>query len=452
MNVTREKTDELNSTVKIKIEKPDYEDRVNNILKDYRRKARIDGFRPGMVPFGLISKMYRKPVLAEEINKILTESISKFIVDEKLHILGEPLPNDEHKPSFDFDRDETFEFVFDIGLAPEVDINVSQKDKFTFYKIKIDEKIRSEYIDNYTSRLGSFKDIEASNDKSMLTVDLVQIDNDGNIVENGINVEDAKISVQSIKDDKLLAPFIGLKTGDEFQANLKKTFPNNTELSGLLKIKKEEVELINGEFKLKVKSISEFVKAEINQEFYDKLFGKDTVKTEEEFTAKLDEIIRSNLDREGDYKLQFDLRDFYVKKFKKDLPEAFLKRWLIEVNKGKYTEDQIEKDFEHFIEDLKWQLIKDKIGKDNDIKVTEEDLLEYAKKYTQMQFAQYYGITDMPDEHLTNYAQEMLKKEEERRNFAEKKFEEKIIEFIRQTAKIEEKEISSEKFNKLLEK
>ncbi len=452
MNISREKTDELNSVVTITIGKEDYEGRVNNVLKDYRRKARIDGFRPGMVPFGLISKMYRKPVLADEINKILSESLTKFIVDEKLQILGEPLPNEGYKPSVDWDRDESFEFVFDLGLAPEIDITVTQKDKFTFYRIKIDDKIRNEYIDNYRSRLGSFKTIEASDDKAMITTDLFQCDAEGNIIENGIQVTDAKLSVQLIKDEKALARFTGLKPGDEIQANLKTVFPNNTELSGLLRIKKEEVDLINGEFKINVKSVEKFEKAEITQAFYDQLFGKDAVKTADDFNNKLDEIIRADLNKESDYKLRFDIRDYHVKKFKKSLPEAFLKRWLVEVNREKYTEEQIEKDFAHFLEDLKWQLIKEKIGKDNTIKVTEEDLLDYAKGYARMQFAQYYGITDIPEEHVNKYAQEMIKKEDERRNFAEKKLEEKIIDFIRLTAKIEEKEISSEKFNKLLEK
>ena len=452
MNITRENTDELNSILKIVIEKEDYEERVTKTLKDYRRKARIDGFRPGMVPFGLINKMYRKPVLVEEVNTILNESLTKYIIDEKLHILGEPLPNDSLQKSFDWDNDASFEFVVDIGLAPEFDITATAKDKFTVYKIKIDNKIRSEYIENYTSRLGSFQDVEAANDKSLIKADLKQVDKDGQVIEGGIQVEEASLSVQMIKDEKILKDLVGLKKGDEKIMNLKKAYPNNVDLAALLKIKSEEVDMINGEFRLGIKSVSDFHKAEINQDFYDKLFGKDQVKTEEEFNAKLDEIIASEFSRDSEYKFRLDVREYFIDKFKKELPTEFLKRWLVQINKDKYTLEQIEKDFDHFIEDLKWQLIKDKIGKDNEIKVTEEELLEYARNFTRMQFSQYYGIADFPDEQLTGYAQELLKKDEERRKLAERKYEDKIIEFIRNTAKIEEKELSSEKFNKLLEK
>jgi trigger factor len=452
MNISRNETDELNSVLRIEIEKEDYEERVENVLRDYRRKAKIDGFRPGKVPFGLISKMYRKPVLADEVNKILNEVLTKYIVDEKLNILGEPLPHEGDQKKFDWDHDTTFEFVVDIALAPDFDVQITSKDKFTYYGIKIDGKIRSAYIERYASRLGSLKNVESSDEHSVLKADLIQVDQEGHIIEQGINVEDGSISLQNVKDEKIKQKLIGLQEGNELQVNMKRAFPNNADVAGLLKIKSEEVDLINGEFKLKVKSVSNFEKAEINQEFYDRLFGKDTVKSEEEFHIKIDDIIRSELSRDSEYKLRLDIREYFISRFKKSLPEEFLKRWLLEVNKEKLTMEQIEKDFQHFIEDLKWQLIKDKIGKNNDIKVSEEELLAYAKSFTRMQFSQYYGVSDFPDEQLTNYAQELLKKDDERKKLAERKFEEKIIEFIRSTAKVDQKEISQEKFNKMLEK
>ncbi len=452
MNISRNDIDDLNTVVKIVIEKDDYEERVENILRDYRRKAKIDGFRPGKVPFGLISKMYRKPVLVEEVNKILNEVLTKYLVDEKLNILGEPLPNEAEQQKFDWDQDTTFEFVIDIALTPDFDLQITSKDKFTYYEIKVDDSIRDEYIERYASRYGSLKDVDSSDEDSVIKADLLQVDQEGQVIEHGIGVEDSSISVKNVADEKIKTRFIGLQKGDELTVNLKRAFPNNADLAGLLKIKNEEVDLINGEFRMIVRSVSNFEKAEINQEFYDKLFGKDTVKTEDEFKGKMNDIIRSELSRDSEYKLRLDIRQYFISRFKKNLPEEFLKRWLIEVNKDKLTREQIEKDFQHFIEDLKWQLIKDKIGKNNDLKVTEEELLEYAKGYTRMQFAQYYGISDFPDEHLTNYAQELLKKEEERKKLAERKFEEKIIEYIRTTARVDRKEISYEKFNKLLEK
>jgi trigger factor len=452
MNISRNETDELNSVLRIVIEKDDYEERVEHVLRDYRRKAKIDGFRPGKVPFGLISKMYRKPVLADEVNKILNEVLTKYIVDEKLNILGEPLPHEGDQQKIDWDHDTTFEFVVDIALTPDFDVQVTPKDKFTYYEIKIDGKIRNEYIEKYASRFGSLKDVDSSDEHSVIKANLTQVDQEGQVIEQGIHVEDGSISIQDVKDEKIKQKLIGLQTGDELNVNLKRAFPNKVDVAGLLKIKSEEVDLINGEFKLTVKSVSNFEKAEINQEFYDRLFGKDAVKNEEEFHIKIDDIIRSELSRDSEYKLRLDIREYFISRFKKDLPEEFLKRWLLEANKEKLTLEQIEKDFQHFIEDLKWQLIKDKIGKNNDLKVSEEELLAYAKSFARMQFFQYYGVSDFPDEHLTNYAQELLKKDEERKKLAERKLEEKIIEFIRLTAKVDHKEISHEKFNKLLEK
>jgi len=452
MNIHRNEIDELNSVLKIVIEKTDYEERVEKILRDYRRKARIDGFRPGKVPFGLISKMYRRPVLVEEVNNILNEALTKYIVDEKLNILGEPLPGEANRKEIDWDNDTSFEFVVDIALAPDFDVQVTSKDKFTYYQIKVDDKIRNEYIERDASRLGSYKEVDASDEKSVIKADLFQFDDNGSMIEEGIRVEDGNITIEHIKDEKIRKRFTGMKPGDELTINLKKVFPDNTGIAELLKIKNEEADLINGEFKIIVKSISSFEKAEINQEFYDKVFGKDVVKTEDEFNARMNDIIQSELNRDSEYKLRLDIREYFIVRFKKNLPEDFLKRWLFEVNKKKYSREQIEKDFEHFLEDLKWQLIKDKIGTGNNLKVTDEELLEYAKGFTRMQFSQYYGISDFPDDHLTNYARELLKKDEERRKLAERKFEEKTIEFIKKTAKLDHKEISFEKFNKLLEK
>jgi trigger factor len=362
------------------------------------------------------------------------------------------LPHEGDQQKIDWDHDTTFEFVVDIALAPDFDVQITPKDKFTYYEIKIDGKIRNEYIEKYASRFGSLKDVDSSDEHSVIKADLSQVDQEGHVIEQGISVEDGSISIQNVKDEKIKQKLTGLQKGNELDVNLKRAFPNKVDVAGLLKIKSEEVDLINGEFKMTVKSVSNFEKAEINQDFYDRLFGKDTVKNEEEFHIKIDEIIRSELSRDSEYKLRLDIREYFISRFKKNLPEEFLKRWLLEANKEKLTLEQIEKDFQHFIEDLKWQLIKDKIGKNNDLKVSEEELLAYAKSFARMQFSQYYGVSDFPDEHLTNYAQELLKKDEERKKLTERKLEEKIIEFIRLTAKVDRKEISHEKFNKLLEK
>ncbi len=452
MNISRDNTDELNAVLRIKIEKEDYEERVHNVLGDYRRKARIDGFRPGKVPFGLISKMYRRPVLVEEINKILSEAITKYLIDEKLNILGEPLPNEKEQSRIDWDNQTEFNFVFDIGLAPELDISVSVKDKIPYYTIRTDDQIRARYIENYQSRLGSLKNVDVSEEKSIIKADLHQVDNDGNPVENGIKAEDVSISIEMIKDDKIKTGLLGRIKNDTLTIDLKKAYPNSVDLAALLKISKETVELIKGEFRLTIKDISRFEKAEVNQDFFDRVYGKGNVKSEDEFRNKLDEDIKANLSRDSEYKFRLDVRNYFLGKFKKDLPEEFLKRWLLAINKDKYTEEQISKDFDHFKEDLKWQLIKNKIIKESNIKVSEEEILQYVKQYARMQFIQYYGITNVSEEDLNKYANELLKKDNEKKQFYERKYEDKVIEFVRNTVKIENKLVSLEKFNKLLEK
>jgi trigger factor len=411
MNISRDNTDELNAVLRIKIEKEDYEERVHNVLGDYRRKARIDGFRPGKVPFGLISKMYRTSVLVEEINKILSEAITKYLIDEKLNILGEPLPNEKEQSRIDWDNQTEFNFVFDIGLAPELDISVSAKDKISYFTIKTDDQIRARYIENYQSRLGSLKTVDVSEEKSVIKADLHQVDNDGNPVENGIKAEDVSISIEMIKDDKIKTSMLGRAKNDTLTVDLKKAYPNSVDLAALLKINKETVELIKGEFRLTIKDISTFEKAEVNQDFYDRIYGKDNVKSEDEFRNKLDEDIKANLSRDSEYKFRLDVRNYFLGKFKKDLPEEFLKRWLLAINKDKYTEEQISKDFDHFKEDLKWQLIKNKIIKEGNIKVSEEEILQHVKQYARMQFIQYYGITNVSEEDLNKYANELMKKD-----------------------------------------
>ena len=452
MNITRENIDELNAVIRIKVEKEDYEEKLHNVLGDFRRKARIDGFRPGKVPFGLISKMYRKPALIEEVNKILSESITKYLIDENLNILGDPLPNEQEQSQIDWDNQTEFNFVFDIGLAPEMDIDISTKEKIPFYTVKIDDQIRSKYIENYQSRLGSFRDIETTDENAVIKADLLQLDNEGSIIESGIKVDEASITLDLIKDEKIKASMLGRVVNNVLTIDLKKAFPNNVDLSALLKVEKDRVADLDGNFQLKIKSISKFEKAEVNQEFFDKIYGKGTVKSEEEFKQRLDEDIKINMNRDSEYKLRLDIRNTYLNKFRKNLPEDFLKRWLLSVNKDKYTEEQIDKDFEHFAEDLKWQLIKNKIIKENDIKVSEEEILQYVKEYARIQFAQYYGLTKVSEDDLNNYANELLKKDKEKKQFYERKYEDKVIDFVRKTVKIENKVVSSEKFNKLLEK
>jgi trigger factor len=443
MNIKKDSIDELNAVLTIK---------VNNILKDYRRKARIDGFRPGKVPQGLVNKMYRKPVLADEINKILAESLSKYLVNEKLNILGEPLPNAAKPVIIDWDHDTDFEFAFDIGLAPELDITVSEMDKIPYYLIIVDEAERNKQIDRISSRFGTLKDSEEVSENEMIKADMVEVDPEGTPVENGIRVEDASISLELVKDDKTKKKFKGLKTGDQLVIDVKKAFENETDLAALLKIDKGKLTGINPDFQVTLKLVSRFEKAAIDQELFDKVYGKDTVKSEEEFHQKVDEELKSAFEGNSNYKFSLDARDYYLNKFKQNLPVDFLKRWLMHSNEGKVTMDQIEKDFDHFVTDLKWQLIKGKTTRENQLKISEEELLTHAKEVIRQQFVQYYGIGEVPADMLEKYAKESLAREEEHNRYVESLNENKVYEFIRKTVKLDTKEITLEKFNKLFEK
>ncbi|MBN1415067.1 MAG: trigger factor [Bacteroidales bacterium] len=452
MNITRDNIDELNAVVRVRIEKSDYEQKVENTLKDYRKKARIDGFRPGMVPIGVIRKMVGKSVIAEEVNKILEESLHAYFTKENLNILGDPLPHDDKNPEISWDTQTEFEFVFDIGIAPEFEAPVNNKEKITYYKIIIDDEARSQHIDRLRSRFGSFKETGQIKGNEMIKADMVQVDKQGEPVPEGIKADDATIYLEYIKEEKIVKQFMDMQVGKQLIIDLHKTFPNETDRAALLKTDKEKLDGIKDDFRLTIKSISTFEKPEINQELYDKLYGKDVIKTTEEFDQQVNKELAASFERESEYKFTHDVRDYYLKKFKKNLPVEFLKRWLLKVNEGKLTKEQLEKDFNHFTDDLKWQLIKSKIVREHDIKITEEELRAFINFNYRMQFLQYYGIANVPEETLAGYVEEAMKSKSEIRRHSEKLIENKVFELIKKSVKLEEKEIKHEKFNKLLEK
>ena len=450
MNIIKENIDELNAVLKVRIEKDDYEIRVNDVLKNYRKKVNIDGFRPGKVPLGLINKKYRKPVLIEEINKIVSESISKYLAEEKLNILGKPIPSEKEQKPIDWDNQTEFEFIFDLGLAPEINIQVSKHDKLFYYDIKADDKTIDSYIANYTRRFGEFKSVDTVENNETLKGNIYQLNKEGNILENGISAEQVSFSLEMMKDEEIKKQFIGAKVNDIISFNLKKAYPNDSEIASILKIDKEEVQKIDAEFQFTVSEISKFINAEINQEFFDKVFGKNNIKSEEEFKNKIVGEIKDNLSRESDFKFMLDIQNELIQKANIKLPLDFLKKWLYLENKKKFTQEQIEKQFEDFEGKLKWQLIKDSIIKENEIKVTEEEIFTFAKELALRQYQQ-YGMSSVPDEHIENYVKELLTKEEEKRKLYEKKYENKIINFIKETVKVDKKQVSFEEFNKLFE-
>jgi len=450
MDITQENRDKLNAILHVKVEEADYAERVEKVLRDYRRQARVDGFRPGKVPMGIIKKMYYTPVLVDEVNKLVSESLFNYLKDNNVNILGEPLAHKDEDQKIDFEHDKEFEFKFDLGLAPELNLEVSARDKIPYYRIKVDKKQQEEYKEQLLQRFGEFKAVDKAGKDELIKGTLLKVDKEGREVENGIRVEHVSMSLDMMKDDDQKVLFSGAAGGDEVVFDIKKAYPNDTELASLLRIDKTEAAMLEGTFKCLIDEVMKFEKAVPGEDFYNKVYGEGEVKTEEEFTQRVKEEIALNYERESEYRFMVDAREALIKKAKIELPVEFLKRWMVETNE-QITQEQVEEDFEKYEDDFRWQLIKEYLLKQQDIKVSEEEALDSAKGMALNQYMQ-YGISNVPDDYLENYAREMMSKPEDARKFYEQKGEEKLIAHIKSTVKVEDKEVSSEKFRKLYEK
>lgn len=448
MNIVRKDIDSSNAVLTLSIEKADYAEKVEKTLRDYRKKANVPGFRPGMVPVGLLKKMYGKSIMAEEINKIISDELFGYIRENNINILGEPLPSDDDK-DIDFGTQENFEFSFDLGLAPEFEVELTGKDKVDYYNIAVSEEMIENQVKSYTSRFGKYTQEEEVVEKDMVKGELLELA-DGKVNEDGHKISDAVLTPAYMKDEEIKAKFVGAKKGDVIVFNPMKAFENEAEISSLLKISKDEAKHITSDFQITIDGITRYVESEVNQELFDKVYGEGAVATEEEFRAKIKASIAENLVQDSEYKFGVDARDMLVKKFDSLVfPDAFLKRWLLATNKN-LTAETLEEDFPKMIEDLKWQLIKDKLAKKNEVKVEAEDVDAYAKQVARAQFAQ-YGMVGLDDAILENYAKDMLKKEDTLKSIIDRVAENKILASVKTAVKLTEKEISIEDFNKLFE-
>ncbi|MEA3447500.1 MAG: trigger factor [Bacteroidota bacterium] len=450
MKVTKENIDDLNAVLTVNIEKKDYQDRVDNTLKEHRKSAQMKGFRQGKVPMGLIKKMYGKHVMLEEINKVVSEALNEYIQkNEDMKLLGEPIANEDQE-TIDFDKEENFTLKFDVGLNPEHDIELNKRIKIPYYKIKADDKLIDEYIENYAKNFGELVDADVSSEESYVTGKLTQLDDDGNPLEDGIVNEKAKVAVSLAKNDDIKARLVGLKKGDTVDFDIWIAFPNETEIAGLLNIKKEEAkDLKNKMFRLEAEAFQTFKEAEIDQELFDKVFGKDEVTSVEEFREKISEQVEQNFMPDIDYKFMIDAKDKLVDKFDQELPENFLKRWLLQTNK-ELTKEKIEEDWDNFVKVMKWEIITNEIAKQHELDLKPEELLGAAKSFAESQFSQ-YGMSYIPGEQLEKYAQEILKDEDTRRKIADKAMENKIMDVLKETIKLDEKTVSFDKFKSFFE-
>jgi len=449
MNVDKQVIDSVNAVVKIQLLKADYQEKVENTLKNYRKKANVPGFRPGMVPAGLIQKMYGKSVLAEAVQDAVSEALYNYIRDNQLNILGEPLPS-ETQAMIDFDTQEDFDFAFDIALSPELDFSLTKKDSIPYYTITVTDEMVAEQAKSMAARNGSYVKAEATEEADVIKGLLIEVQPDGTIGLEGISVEDAVLTPKYFKNDEEKAKLIGLGVGDTVVFNPAKAYDHTeTELASLLKVPKEVAKTVSTDFTFEVKEITRYQEGEMNQVLFDQLYGEGVVTSEEAFKAKIREQLEAQFAPESDYRFMVDAEKALLKKATDVVfPVDFLKRWMLETQKR--TADNIDEEMPKMIEDLKWHLMKEKIVTDNNLTVSEEELLETAKKITRAQFAQ-YGMMNVPEDLLNGYAADMLKKEDSKRNIIDQSMSAVVAGFLKGAVKITDKKISVEDFNKLYE-
>jgi len=439
MRVTQKNIDDLNLVVTLNIEQGDYYDKQRKILNDFRRKAELKGFRKGMAPMSLIEKLHGRSALLDAVNDLISEGLNNFISENKLNVLGEPLPNDKEQKPIDWENDTEFEFVYDIALSPLVKVELSQQDKIPYYEVIISEEEKKSYRSNFLKQYGQLGNADQVDEDDFIIADLVQGDT---------RIEGTHIAMRSIDDPEIKKLFIGRRVGDEFEIDVNKAFSDEADRASLLRVKKEELASVEPIFKVIVKEIKRFVDAEPTQELFDKVFGEGQVKSEEEFENRLTEKMKEEFTRESDYRYMLDARDYLIEKAAIKLPEEFLKRWLYTANKEKYTMEDIEKEFDLFLKDLRWQMIRQAILKEQGLTVTRELLDEQAKKIAAYQFAM-YGIPNVPEEQLEKYAQSLLANEKESGRILEKVEENLVLDYVKSVTSLDNKQILSEELRKM---
>ena len=450
MKITFDCPDKINGVLTMTVEPADYQEKVEKTLKDYRKKAQVPGFRPGMVPMGMIKKQYGTAVKVDEVNRLMGEKLYEYVRENKIQMLGDPLPSDKQQPQ-DFEKDGEMTFVFDIAVAPEFKVALSGKDKIEYYTIAVDDKLVDQQVQMYASQGGEFVKAEVFSGNDTITGDLRQLDKKGNTLEGGITTESGMIMPAYIKDDKQKKLFDGCKPGDIITFNPKKAYPDNdAEVAALLKVKKEDIADVNSDFSFQVTEIRHFQPAEVNQALFDRVFGEGNVKDEKAFREKIAEQLKAQFVGSSDYKFMQDVRAHLEKKVGKlEFPEALLKRVMLQNNKDKGA-DFVEQNFEGSIKELAWHLIKEQIVAAQEIKIEDEDVKRVAKDAIRAQFAQ-YGMANMPDDVVENYAEEQLKKRENIDNFVDRAVDHKLTEKLKTVVKLDEKTVTLDEFNKMME-
>ena len=448
MNISLQNVDSVSAVLTVQIEKADYQEKVEKALKTLRQKVNMPGFRKGMVPAGLIKKQYGVSVLAEEIDKLLQEKVFEYIRENKVNMLGTPLPKENQ---VNFETEENFEFSFDIALAPEFNVELSANDSVDYYDINVTDEMVDQQVKMYTQRTAKYEKVEDYQDNDMLKGLLAELDENGNTKEGGVQVEGAVMMPVYMKNDEQKAIFNGAKTNTVLVFNPSVAFDNNeAELASLLKLKKEEVADHKGNFSFQIEEITRMIPGELTQELFDQVLGEGKAHNEEEFRAQIKETIAKQFEADSDYKFLIDVRTYLTNKIGKlEFPDALLKRIMLDNNKEK-GEEFVSENYEKSLEELTWHLIKEKLVAANDIKVEQGDLTNMAKEATRAQFAQ-YGMINVPEELLENYSKEMLKKQESVEALLNRVVESKLSETLKGQVTLNHKVVSAEEFNQMFQ-
>ena len=437
MNITKVEKEQGAALLRIVVDEKDYGEAVEKTLREYKRKANIPGFRQGMVPMGIVKKMYGKGVVAEESYRMASKAAFDYLQSEKIDYIGDVIPAEE-QGDFDFDNNTTHEFVFEYGVAPKYDVALTAKDKITYNKIKVDKKMHESFADNYLRRYGSLKDVDKVKKDEALNVTL----------DNGdMRIEEAYVGLISMSDEER-KPFIGKKVGYKTEVNINELYKNEKQRASILGVKEEELEGINPNFSLEITKIRQFANPELNEEFFKMAFPEGNVTNEEQFNAFIDAQIEAELKRESDYMFTFAVRDFLIKKANLAMPVEFLKRWLYTINEGKFTMEDIEKDFDAFLGMFTWNYIQRQIITAESISVSADEAKAEAKVLAATQFAQ-YGMPNAPEEMLENFAKNILDNKEQSQKIYEKLYEQKVVESVASKVKVTEKAVSAEEFAEL---
>jgi len=450
MNITQEKIDNLNAVIKVELTEADYKEKVDNVLKDYRKKANVPGFRKGHVPMGMVKKMVGANAMVDEINKILSSSLNEYLTNEKLEVLGNPLPKLEDQEKIDWENQKDFEFKYDVGLAPQFDLKLSDKFKFEYYKIKVDKKELDKQVADIAKRYGKMSNPEAAEATDMLYGQFVELDDKDEIKEGGI-MNSSVLIIESVTDKKLQKELVGKKGGDTVILDPKKISEHETDQATALGIQVPELKSITTNFKFNVEKVNRVEPAEVNQDLFDKVFGPNTIKSEDEFRAKIEEQMSGSLVTESERKLKADIQNELLGKLKLSLPDSFLKRWIAASNEKPITPEQVEEEYDEYAKGLKWQLIENKVIKDHDVKVDPEEVMEHTKGLLKQQMAS-MGMPTDNEEELAETANRVLQNQDEARNIYMMIYDQKLMTLYKNTFKLKEKEVSYEDFIKIVSK